>query len=244
MLSHAQFHTDLKTCPYLGDRPSRLEVRLMTSVRPEEHVALLAAGVRHFGRSYFRPACPGCAQCISIRVSVRELKPSRSQRRVLSRNRDVLVEVGEPQVDDERLGLYQRFHEDRERARGWAPVNMDLEEYVSSFIDNPVATFELRYRLEDRLVAIAYVDDTPTAFNSIFAFWEPACYKRSLGTFDVLTEIRLARVMGKEHLYLGYHVRGCRSLEYKAGFKPCEVLIGGRWVPEEAVGRDGSASET
>jgi leucyl-tRNA---protein transferase len=32
------------------------------------------------------------------------------------------------------------------------------------------------------------------------------------------------------HLYLGYHVAGCRSLEYKANFRPNETLgVDGKW---------------
>jgi arginine-tRNA-protein transferase len=233
MVSNGQFHTELKTCPYLHDRPSRLEVHLVAALRPVEHGALLSAGVRHFGRSYFRPACPDCSRCVSIRVPVRRFRPSRSQRRVLARNRDVTVEIGEPGVDEDRLDLYRRFHAERERRRDWAPSEMDFEEYVSSFVDNPITTLELRYRIEGRLVAIAYADESPAALNSIFGFWDPDCFRRGLGTFDVLVEIGEALARGKEHLYLGYHVLGCPSLEYKKGFRPCEILVGGRWVGEE-----------
>jgi arginine-tRNA-protein transferase len=31
------------------------------------------------------------------------------------------------------------------------------------------------------------------------------------------------------HLYLGYYVRGCARMSYKAGYRPCEVLREGRW---------------
>jgi arginine-tRNA-protein transferase len=34
------------------------------------------------------------------------------------------------------------------------------------------------------------------------------------------------------HVYLGYHVAGCRSLEYKGRFRPNEVLgEDGEWHP-------------
>ena len=36
--------------------------------------------------------------------------------------------------------------------------------------------------------------------------------------------IESARERGLPHVYLGYYVEGCRSLEYKARFRPNEVI--------------------
>jgi len=233
MRAYAKFLTNPETCPYLHDRPSRLEVRLAVKVTPEEHSAELASGARHFGKSYFRPACPDCSECISLRVPVRTFLPSRSQRRVLRKNRDVELELGEPALDAERLDLYRRFHDDREQRRGWLPSPMDFEGYFSSFIDNPVLTHEFRYRLDGVLIGIAYVDESRHALNSIFAYHGPEYSRRSLGTFDILSEIEVAASRGKSYLYLGYYVAGCPSMEYKRDFRPYELLVDGNWKPFE-----------
>jgi arginine-tRNA-protein transferase len=87
-----------------------------------------------------------------------------------------------------------------------------------------------------RLAAIAYVDLSPQAVNSIYCFHHPDFRQRSLGTFDVLVEIELARRSGRPHLYLGYHVADCRSMIYKARFRPAEVLVEGRWRDLESEG--------
>jgi hypothetical protein len=47
---------------------------------------------------------------------------------------------------------------------------------------------------------------------------------RSLGTFNILSLLASARERGLPHVYLGYHVAGCRSMEYKRKFRPNEVL--------------------
>ncbi|MBN1443559.1 MAG: GNAT family N-acetyltransferase, partial [Planctomycetes bacterium] len=101
--------------------------------------------------------------------------------------------------------------------------------------DNAATTLEFRYRLGGRLVGVAYVGEGTDALNSIYSFADPSLARRSLGTFDVLSEIQEAARRGKEYLYLGYHVRGCSSMEYKAGFRPFEVLRHGRWEDGEAV---------
>jgi arginine-tRNA-protein transferase len=217
-----------------------MEYRYLAEVSAVEQDDLLRRGIRHFGHVYFQPRCPGCSRCLSLRVPVRSFRPSRSQRRVLARNRDLEIEVGAPAVDAERLELHGRFHRERQAARGWRPADRGPEEYFDAFVAGPVKVLELRYRLCGRLVALAYVDEAATALSSIYGMWEPSEARRGLGTFDVLSEIELACRLGKEHLYLGYCVQGCPSLEYKQSFRPCEVLRGEAWEPwDPAIERAG-----
>ena len=229
MLVSTRFTTEPQTCPYLHDRPSRLDVRWVSRMTAVEHDAELEAGYRRFGRALFRPACGACKECIPLRIPVKEFGPSRSQRRVLRGNQDVALEVGQPVLDDERLALYRRFHAEREKTRGWPPSPMDSEEYFYSFLENVVPTYEFRYRVGASLLAVAYVEETPHAFNSIYAYYDPRYSRRSLGTFDILKEIELAAAGGKDYVYLGLYVQGCASMAYKRNFRPCEVLIDGSW---------------
>lgn len=216
--------SELEPCPYLPDRWARQEIAgLFELLRPEGYDRLLARGWRRFGRFLFRPACPTCRECIPIRVPVETFRPSRSQRRVLRRNADIDVSVGEPTLDDERLDLFRRYHLDRTRRRGWPERQDGVEDYVRTFLENAVETLEFRYRLRGRLVGIAYVGRGSESLNSIYAFTDPEEPRRSLGTLDVLTEILEARRLGCRFLYLGFHVRGCPSMEYKVWFRPFEV---------------------
>ena len=68
--------------------------------------------------------------------------------------------------------------------------------------------------------------------SAIYFFHDPDLRARSLGTWNVLCLIDRCRQLGLPHLYLGFYVRGCRSLEYKARFTPNEVLdwASGEWV--------------
>jgi arginyl-tRNA--protein-N-Asp/Glu arginylyltransferase len=218
-------------CAYLPGRSSRMAFRIVEEGYAIDEDRMLEAGWRRFGWFQFRPVCRGCARCVPLRVPVRSFRPSRSQRRVLRRNQDVSLEVGEPLIDDERLELYERFHESRRRTRGWPESRKEPDEYRSAFVENPTTTLEFRYRLAGRLVGIAYVGATPRALNSIYAFHDPTLSRRSLGTFDILKEIELARDMDLEYVYLGYLVEGCLSMEYKKAFGPHEVLVGAEWRP-------------
>jgi arginine-tRNA-protein transferase len=236
MLEIASFTSEPHTCAYLHDRPARNSYRLVFHLDPAEYSAALAKGWRRFGRVLFRPRCEPCRECVPIRVPVAEFRPSRTQRRVLRRNRDVVVEVGEPWCDEERLELYRRHHADRERRCGWAATRVDEDEYSESFVINCVSTLEFRYRLRGRLVAVAYVGEAEDALNSVYGFYDPAAARRRLGTFDVLVEIQEALQREKRYLYLGFLVTGCRSMAYKASYRPYELLRGGRWARADAIG--------
>jgi len=51
-----------------------------------------------------------------------------------------------------------------------------------------------------------------------------------LGTFMALSEIDYCRLNHMTWLYLGFLVRGCAKMEYKARYLPHEVLEKGAWV--------------
>lgn len=229
MIELAQLDTEPEACPYLPGRQARTRYRLVSELQPREYDEKLSQGWRLFGSILFSPNCSGCSECLSIRVPVERFSPSRSQRRVLRRNRDLSLEVGGPKLDGERLDLYTRHHADRETRRGWPAASMGFEEYYETFCLNAVETIEFCYRLDDRLVAVAYVGEAQESLNSIYAFTDPALARRSLGVYDVLCEIEEARRLSKSYLYLGYYVSGCKSMEYKASYRPHQVLGSEGW---------------
>ena len=103
--------------------------------------------------------------------------------------------------------------------------------YVESFVDSPVQTQEWSYLLGDKLIGVGYVDHLPNALSAIYFFYDPAERRRSLGTFNVRNIQARAANDGIAHVYLGYFVNGCQSLEYKANFLPNQVITpAGRWV--------------
>jgi arginyl-tRNA--protein-N-Asp/Glu arginylyltransferase len=91
-------------------------------------------------------------------------------------------------------------------------------------LQNPFRTEEWTYYLGRRLIAVAYVDALAEALSAIYCYYDPADKARSLGTFNVLSLLASARERGLPHVYLGYYVAGCRSMEYKRNFRPNEVL--------------------
>ena len=67
-----------RQCDYLADRRASLEYKVMADVSPEELEFLLARGWRRLGPFYFRPACAGCFECVSLRIPVGAFVPTAS----------------------------------------------------------------------------------------------------------------------------------------------------------------------
>ncbi len=213
-------------CGYLPEQTWRLQYEMVASMTPEEYLERLRQGWRRFGDLLFRPRCPSCTACRSLRVLVDEFRPDRSQRRAWKANEgEVQVRVGTPSVTRTKLRLYDQYHAFQAGHKGWPqhPAK-DPESYLSSFVHNPIPTQEWCYYLGDRLVGVGYVDNLPHGLSAIYFYYDPEERHRSLGTWNVLSVIEYARARRLPHVYLGYFVAGCASLEYKARFVPNEVL--------------------
>jgi arginine-tRNA-protein transferase len=222
------FTSSGERCEYLPDRISQLRYDIAPHLEPAEYMTRLREGWRRFGPIVFRPECPSCQMCRSLRVPVAAFRATDSLRRVWRKNAgEVRVRIGSPAESLEKLRLLHAFHHHGHETKGWpADRHVDLR----LFVHNPFPTEEWSYFLDDRLIAVGYVDAMAEGLSAIYFYWDPAERQRSLGTFNILTMIQAARERGLPHVYLGYYVEGCRSLEYKARFRPNEVIgPDGRW---------------
>ncbi|MCL2447833.1 MAG: arginyltransferase [Polyangiaceae bacterium] len=222
-----------RACAYLPERQASLDVRVMVDVTAADTDALFERGWRRFGPIYFRPACAGCAECVSLRVVAADFTPSKSQRRAKRACERLRRVVGKPVVDDARLALYAKWHAGRERARGWDPNAQSRDRYALEFAyPHPCAREAALYDDDagGRLVGVGLFDATPTALSAAFFFHDPDYARLSVGTANVVALIDDANAWGRRHVYLGYHVAGCPSLEYKASFRPHERLRASGWV--------------
>lgn len=235
-----RFLPDPTPCGYLPDRQWRLEYVQVEGMTEDEYAACLLQGWRRFGRTLFRPRCPSCSACRSLRVDVSRFRPNRSQRRTRRANEgEVALRIGEPAADRDALDLFALFHDHRSRTRGWPWHDDDPESFRESFLDNPFPVEQWRHELDGTLIGLGFVDVLPIGLSAIYHVHDPAHERRSLGTWNVLLLIDEARRRGLPHVYLGYHVAGCSSLAYKARFRPFQILDrDGRWVDAPVVPAD------
>lgn len=142
------------------------------------------------------------------------------------------MECLDPSLTREKLELSTRFHLFQEERKQWSKQERgDPLQYFGNFVHNPFPTEEWNYFLNDVLIGVGYVDVLPDGLSAIYFFYEPELRKHSLGTWNVLTLIETAKARGLPYVYLGYYVAGSKSMEYKARFKPYELLDAqGQWI--------------
>jgi len=90
-----QFYlTAPSVCPYLAGKEERKVFTHLVGERARELNDLLThGGFRRSQSIAYRPACEACRACVSVRVAVEDFRPTRSMRRVLDRNSDMVGEM-------------------------------------------------------------------------------------------------------------------------------------------------------
>jgi len=207
-------------CPYLEGRGARHLTILPTPLAPGLYHSLMDLNFRRSGPVFYRTACDGCDACRALRVPVAGFRPSRAHRRCRARNADVALSVGTPQPTAEKHALYRRYLE----ARHDGQMDGSEHEFAGFLYASPLYTEEFELRIGERLLGVGLVDVEPEALSAVYFYFDPELGSRSPGVLNILCLIDECRRRGVPWLYLGYHVGGARAMEYKTGFRPCELL--------------------
>jgi len=209
-------------------------------VAPERLDELLAEGWRHFGPVFFRYSSMewngALVRVQPLRVVIADTSLSKSQRRVLRRNADLKLSVRPTRIDDERRRLFEAH---RRRFTEKAPEA--LEEYLGAEpAVCPCENVEMALSQGERLLAASFLDVGRCAASSVYAIFDPAEGRRSLGTCTMLWEIQYARERGCRYYYPGYAFHESSKLDYKKHFKGVEWYDWhGHWRPLVGDGRAG-----
>ncbi|KAJ8537910.1 hypothetical protein K7X08_014450 [Anisodus acutangulus] len=103
-------------------------------------------------------------------------------------------------------------------------------------------SFHQQYLIDGRLVAVGVIDILPNCLSSKYLFWDPDLAFLSLGKYAALQEIKWVRenqvyCPSLQYYYLGYYIHCCSKMQYKAAYRPSELLCPLRyqWVPFDAA---------
>ena len=217
-------------CSYLPGRTARLPYRHpVEMLSPEQFDQRLAEGDRRSGVYLYRTQCPACRACQPIRLDVAKFRSNATQRRIKRRgDKRLVVRVGPPVVDQQRVRLFNLHRDVRDLASGDVPI--DEPSYAEFLTETCCQTIELSYWHEGRLVAIAIADAGKLSLSAVYCFYDPSFQRLSLGTYSVLRQIELCQTSGRRHLYLGFFIAESPHMSYKASFRPNQRLIEGRWM--------------
>jgi leucyl-tRNA---protein transferase len=196
-----------------------------------QYAGLVRLGFRRSGDLIYRPQCHGCNACIPVRVPVNAFHPDRGQRRVWKQNQDLAV-IPRPQIYlQEHFDLYQRYQATRHP--GGELNDPDPQKYKNFLCDDGLNTAFYEFRLDRKLLAVAVTDILPDGLSAVYTFFDPDEKRRALGVFSILWQIEEAKARALPWLYLGYWIKECRKMSYKANYRPLELFLNGRWVLHE-----------
>jgi arginine-tRNA-protein transferase len=202
---------------------------------------LWAEGWRHFGILFFRypVAVHGDKRfsVLPLRIDLSRFNLTPSQKRVLARNQDTRTVVRPATVDAAREKLFAqhvlRFKEN---------VPSSLYNFMSPMPASvPCLNMELCIYLRESLVGVTYLDIGQTATSAVYAMFDPAKSKRSLGILMILRSIHFSRQRGFRYYYPGYAYREASAYDYKKRFIGLEYLD---WTAGWKPYAEGAARQT
>ena len=194
---------------------------------PRTYSLLSQHGFRRSGEHIYRPACSTCQACVPLRIPVQEFRPGRRHRRVGRMNRDLQIVECDDRFSEEHFDLYCRYLAQRHPGAGMDDPTPD--QYLAFLTSSWSETTFCEFREQGRLVAVAVTDYLPDGLSAVYTFFDDVDARRSLGSYSILWQIDNAGRNRLRWLYLGYWIRSCRKMSYKAQYLPQERFIDGTW---------------
>lgn len=233
------FLTAPTPCPYLdGLEERKIFTHLAGDKAPELNDILTQGGFRRSQNIAYRPACEGCKSCVSVRILAHEFKWTKSFKRVMAKNTDIISIDYQAEPSSEQYSLFRAYLDNRHHDGGMS--DMSVLDYAMMVEDTHVDTRVIEYRMREegdgicehpqgKLIAAALSDQMGDGLSMVYSFFEPDIDHRSLGTYMVLDHINRAISAGLPHVYLGYWVNGSPKMAYKTRFQPQEHLGAHGW---------------
>jgi arginine-tRNA-protein transferase len=245
------FLTAPSPCPYLeGQLERKVFTHLVGDKAQSINDLLTQGGFRRSQNIAYRPACEHCRACVSVRIEAQAFRPTRSMRRVIQRNADLIGTSFRAEPTSEQYSLFRSYLDARHHRCGMS--DMTVLDYAMMVEDTHVDTRIIEYRRrgpdsfitgrgEGELLAVALSDRMSDGYSMVYSYFRPDLDDRSLGTFMILDHIERTRAEGLAHVYLGYWVEGSRKMAYKVRFLPQEHLGPNGWARYTGEGRPGAS---
>lgn len=215
------------TCSYLDNKEQTTDYKIINECSAKATQDLIERGYRRFGKMYFRPVCPNCNECQSIKIDVNNYIFSKSEKRVIKKAKDIEMFIQRPNLSQSHLDLFEKYHLYMKTKKDWSYTKTTADHYYGSFVNgHQDFGYEVLYYYQDTLIAVDLIDILEDGISSIYFYYDPDYSKYSLGKLSLLQQINFAKEKEKKWIYLGYYVEECSSLNYKAQYKPYLTLQG------------------
>lgn len=211
--------TPKSACPYLEGQEQTLSVFWARDISPSELDDLLSTGWRKFGEMNFKPSCDLCQKCTPLRIVIDNFSLSKSQRRVLNKNLQVVTDFLEtPLYKKEYFQLYIKHSKAKFNKE---TIESEIE-FIASFFSTSKTLIVSEFKIQNQIIAYGILENSILGLSSVYFVYDPDFSHLSLGTYGALKEIEYAKGKNLTFYYLGYWIQENKSLSYKDKFKPSE----------------------
>ena len=192
------------------------EIHYPQEIYPEELDDYLSKGWFRMGQTIF--TCRFITfkdilyTTIWLRLCLDGFEYSKSQRKLLNRNRRNFTIVSRKAIfDQEKDQLYQTH---KKRFDGHVAKSLQSSLFGDTSF-NIYDTYEIAIYDDDRLVGCSFFDRGEKTLASIMGMFHPDYNKYSLGYYSMLEEIAYGQQHNYNHYYPGYVVPGYGKFDYK-----------------------------
>lgn len=228
------YSTSSYPCSYLDGRIARSQVASSdASIQSTQYNHLIQHGFRRSGAYIYRPHCDHCQACTSLRIPVALYRPRRTHKRAWLQHAQLQASISRPRFSDEHYALYHRYQQTRHRGGGMDQD--DRNQYEEFLLTSDVTTWMVEFRqpaktgCQGLLQMVSIIDALEDGLSAVYTFYEPEP-GNSLGTFNIMWQIRYAQELNLQHLYLGYWIKDCAKMAYKARFQPHQIYVDNSWI--------------
>lgn len=222
-------------CSYLPVQEERIIVLIDSEINaPYFYPTLIANGFRRNGDQIYRPQCELCQACQSLRIPVRSFKASKSQKRIVNKNKHLSLQITKTPKTS-YFDLYERYINTIHHDGPMFPATQ--AQYDSFLISNWNKPLYLEIYDQDKLIAVSLIDQVYTkqtrAWSAFYCFFDPDYRKNSIGKFAILSQLSLSAEHNIDWLYLGYQIDDCQKMNYKTEFKPHQRFKNDEWIDNQ-----------
>jgi len=223
-------------CSYIvGNKERRLYVNFKNSQKKKFLITEFTKN--GFRRNYdhmYIPVCTNCRLCVSSRIDVQNFMLSKSNKRNLYLNKDLVLKKKVVNLNNQRFKLFKEYCQARHNEGQMKEMNMQEFENFFYKAPNKIEIYDLIDKKKE-LYGSILLDILEDGYSAVYSFFNPTYNTRGLGKNLILRIIHELKLKKKTYLYLGFWVKESKKMSYKMSFDSVQLFVNGKWLSKNLV---------